>query len=68
MVTTGGANSYYQTPAYYIGFLNTATVNGVTTTYYQIDAVGYGGSSNTAAVVESTYQVQANSPCLSCAQ
>jgi type IV pilus assembly protein PilX len=65
---TGGAGTYYSNPAYYIGFLNTATVNGVTTTYYQIDAVGYGGSANTAAVVESTYQVQANSPCLSCAQ
>jgi type IV pilus assembly protein PilX len=68
MSTTGGAGTYYDNPAYYIGFLNTATVNGVTTTYYQIDAVGYGGSANTAAVVEATYQVQANSPCLSCAQ
>jgi type IV pilus assembly protein PilX len=57
--TSGGFNTYYQSPGYYIGFLNTATVNGVTTTIYQIDAVGYGGSSNTAAVVEATYQVQA---------
>jgi type IV pilus assembly protein PilX len=55
---TSGPGAYYLIPAYYIGFLNTATVNGVTTSIYQIDAVGYGGSANTAAVVESTYRVQ----------
>jgi type IV pilus assembly protein PilX len=58
MALPTGVGAYYQVPAYYIGFLNTATVNGVTTTIYQIDAVGYGGSPNTAAVVETTYQVQ----------
>jgi len=56
--TTGGQNTYYTWPVYYIGFLNTATVNGVLTNIYQIDAVGYAGSANTAAVVEATYQVQ----------
>jgi type IV pilus assembly protein PilX len=55
---TSGQGAYYKNPAFYVGFLNTAIVNGVSTTIYQIDAVGYGGSSNTAAVVESTYQVQ----------
>jgi type IV pilus assembly protein PilX len=66
MVTTGVGNSiggqgtYYTNPAFYIGFLNTAIVNGVSTTIYQIDAVGYGGSGNAAAVVEATYQVQAS--------
>jgi type IV pilus assembly protein PilX len=53
-----GAGAYYKVPAFQIGFLNTATVNGITTTIYQIDAVGYGGSANTAAVVESTYRVR----------
>jgi type IV pilus assembly protein PilX len=64
MVTTGntggGQGTYYNNPAFYIGFLNTAMVNGVSTTIYQIDAVGYGGSGNAAAVVEATYQVQAS--------
>jgi type IV pilus assembly protein PilX len=55
---SGGQGTYYNNPAFYIGFLNTSTANGVTTNIYQIDAVGYGGSANTAAVVESTYQVQ----------
>ena len=58
---TGGQGTYYTNPAFYIGFLNTAIVNGVSTTIYQIDAVGYGGSGNAAAVVEATYQVQASS-------
>lgn len=56
---TTGTGSYYKNPAYYIGFI-TSTNNpatGFTTSFYQIDAVGYGGSSNTAAVVEATYQI-----------
>jgi type IV pilus assembly protein PilX len=56
---TSGVGSYYKNPAYYIGFI-TSTNNaatGFTTSFYQIDAVGYGGSSNTAAVVEATYQI-----------
>jgi type IV pilus assembly protein PilX len=56
----GGQGTYYTNPGFYIGFLNTAMVNGVSTTIYQIDAVGYGGSGNAAAVVETTYQVQAS--------
>ncbi len=57
-VASSGQNTYITNPVFYIGFLNTATVNGVTTSIYQIDSVGYAGSANTAAVVESTYQVQ----------
>jgi type IV pilus assembly protein PilX len=56
---TTGQGSYYKNPAYYIGFI-TSTNNpatGFTTSFYQIDAVGYGGSSSTAAVVEATYQI-----------
>ena len=54
----GGSNTYSQTPMFYIGFLSTGTANGVITNVYQIDAVAYGGSANTSAVVEATYQVQ----------
>jgi type IV pilus assembly protein PilX len=58
-IATSGAGNYYTVPAYYIGFI-TSTNNpatGFTTSFYQIDAVGYGGSSSTAAVVEATYQI-----------
>jgi type IV pilus assembly protein PilX len=58
-VAASGAGNYYKVPAYYIGFI-TSTNNpatGFTTSFYQIDAVGYGGNSSTAAVVEATYQI-----------
>jgi type IV pilus assembly protein PilX len=49
------AGSYAQIPMFYIATLG---VNGNgSATIYQIDAVGYGGNSNTVAVVESTYEV-----------
>jgi type IV pilus assembly protein PilX len=55
----GGAGNYYASPEFYITFLGTAAdKQGVV---YQIDAVGYGGSADTAAVVESTYEVGAAS-------
>jgi type IV pilus assembly protein PilX len=63
---SGGANNYYANPAYYIGYLGSATNNRVTSNYYQIDAVGYGGSADTAAVVESTYMTSTSTTCLSC--
>jgi type IV pilus assembly protein PilX len=56
--TLGGFNTYSQTPVFYIGFLSTGTANGMITNIYQIDAVAYGGSANTTAVVEATYQTQ----------
>jgi type IV pilus assembly protein PilX len=65
-MTTTGAGSYYQVPAYYIGLLGSATQNRITTTYYQIDAVGYGTSPDTAAVVEATYMTTSSAACLSC--
>jgi hypothetical protein len=33
---------------------------------YQVDAVGYGGTLSTAAVVESTYAVYTSSGCPGC--
>jgi type IV pilus assembly protein PilX len=54
----GGQGAYFKNPAFYIGFLG-ATPSGLGT-IYQIDAVGYGGSVDTAAVVEATYVVQSS--------
>ena len=52
---TSAANTYGASPAFYIGILGPAADGqGIV---YQIDAVGYGGTQNTVAVVESTYEV-----------
>jgi len=61
----GGIGNYYQTPMYYITYLGPAGTQG---SIYQIDAAGYGGSADTAAVVESTYKVVTNVQCLDCTQ
>jgi len=54
----GGQGAYYKNPAFYIAFLGLSP-SGLGT-IYQIDAVGYGGSVDTAAVVEATYIVQSS--------
>jgi type IV pilus assembly protein PilX len=56
--TAGGQNTYYGTPTFYIAFLGPSP-NGLGNVF-QIDAVGYGGSVDTAAVVEATYIVQSS--------
>jgi type IV pilus assembly protein PilX len=59
LTTAGGVNTYYQTPVFYISYLG-LTATSTTSNYqllYQVDAVGYGGSANAVAVVESTYYV-----------
>jgi len=57
--TAPTAGTYWQSPVFYISYLGIGTgSNGATGSVYQIDSVGYGGSPNTAAVVESTYIVQ----------
>jgi type IV pilus assembly protein PilX len=59
MNTAGGVNTYYQTPVFYVSYLG-LTASSTTSNYqllYQVDAVGYGGSANAVAVVESTYYV-----------
>jgi type IV pilus assembly protein PilX len=53
--TTGGAGNYYLRPRFYISFLG--LVKGGLANLYQVDAVGYGGTPNAVAVVESTYMV-----------
>jgi type IV pilus assembly protein PilX len=60
---SAGQGNYYSSPQFYITFVGATTTQG---NIYQIDAVGYGGSPDTAAVVESTYKVQTNVQCLSC--
>ncbi len=56
VTTTVGPGTYYAKPTFYIAYLG-ASPNGLGNVY-QIDAVGYGGNADTAAVVESTYIVQ----------
>jgi Tfp pilus assembly protein PilX len=57
--TNYAAGSYYDYPLFYISYLGIGTApTGGKGNLYQIDAVGYGGTANTAAVVESTYIVQ----------
>ncbi len=57
-VTTVGSDYYYSTPIFYIAFLGTTP--GGLGSVYQIDAAGWGGTANTAAVVESTFLVQSS--------
>jgi type IV pilus assembly protein PilX len=58
-VGTNGPNLYYTNPSYYVSFIaglyNQTT--GVSTNTYTIDALGYGGTANSLAEVESTYIV-----------
>jgi type IV pilus assembly protein PilX len=57
--TTTQAASYYAAPMFYITDLGPAPAALCSTggEVYQIDALGYGGTINTVAVVESTYVV-----------
>jgi type IV pilus assembly protein PilX len=56
--STGVLNSYYEAPRFYISFVSTSNpMPNITTNIYQIDAVGYGSSPNSVAVVESGYVV-----------
>ena len=59
--TPSKAGTYYvQSPMFYIAYLNGSydKSSGTLTNNYRVDAAGYAGTSNTVAVVESTYQVQ----------
>jgi type IV pilus assembly protein PilX len=55
VTTMSAAGTYYSTPMFYITYLG-VTPNALGAVY-QIDAVGYGGSPNSVAVVEAFYQV-----------
>ena len=58
--------TYYATPMFYISDMGNSGDPSIPGRIYQIDAVGYGGTSNTAAVVESTYAVYTPFSCPSC--
>ena len=53
--------SYASAPTFYISDLGPSPEGSSPGEIYQIDAVGYGGNSNTVAVVESTYVVSTSS-------
>ena len=59
-ISTSGSDPYYQVPMFYIAFLNGTydKQSGTQINNYRIEASGYGGTTNTVAVVESTYQAQ----------
>jgi type IV pilus assembly protein PilX len=59
------AGSYAQIPVFYIADLG-ASATDAGSEVYQIDAVGYGGNTNTVAVVESTYEVGSGVTCKTC--
>lgn len=52
---TGGAGTYYADPQVYIQYLGMSP-NGQGQ-IYEVTALGYGGTSNAVAVVQSTYQI-----------
>jgi type IV pilus assembly protein PilX len=59
MVNTNAAHdTYVRAPTFYVTDLGTPAGGGPGVVY-QIDAVGYGGTDNSVAVVESTYLVSA---------
>jgi type IV pilus assembly protein PilX len=57
--TSGGANTVYQLPRYYIQYVGlVADSNGtVDGTLYKITAAGYGGNANAVAIVQAYYRV-----------
>ena len=59
-VGSGGVDTYYSLPAFNISFLYAPPFDTQTktqTSFYQVDALGYGGTSGAASVVESLYEV-----------
>jgi type IV pilus assembly protein PilX len=55
------ANTYFGAPTFYISDAGVSVDASAPGEVFQIDAVGYGGNGNTAAVVESTYAVYSSS-------
>lgn len=58
---TQTAGSYYAAPVFYITDLGTYAGDS-TKEVYQIDALGYGATANTVAIVESTFVIGAGGP------
>ena len=57
------SNTYSKAPAFYIQYMGAAPDGGIV---FKIDAVGYGGSPLSVAVVESTYEIASAVPCKTC--
>ena len=53
--------TYYATPSFYISDMGPSIDPNIPGEIYKVDAAAYGGTSNTAAVVESTYAVYTSS-------
>lgn len=60
--TTGTIGSYYSTPMFYITDLGQWPIVNPKGELYQIDALGWGGTPNAVAVVESTYLISTPGP------
>ena len=58
--------TYFSAPTFYITDMGASADANIPGEIYQVDAVGYGGNSNTVAVVESTYAVYTASACRGC--
>jgi type IV pilus assembly protein PilX len=57
--TTSVYGTYSNVPGFYISYLSSSPPGaGIYSSIYQVDAVGYGASTNSVAVVESTYSIQ----------
>jgi type IV pilus assembly protein PilX len=61
-IASSGVGTYSQIPQFYISYLGASpsVTGGI---IYLVDAVGYGGSPSSVAVVESTFLVQSNVTC-----
>jgi type IV pilus assembly protein PilX len=64
--TTGGNNTYYGYPQFYLEYLGPAP--NASGQVYQVTALSYGSTPNTVAVVQSTYKLSSNTKCLSCTE
>jgi type IV pilus assembly protein PilX len=64
VTSTSGAGTYYEPPMFYISYLGNPTVGQGEV--FKIDAAGFGASTDSVAVVESTYVVGSEVNCLSC--
>lgn len=54
---SGGAGLYYDHPQYFVVYLGTDPRSSCQAKIYQITALGYGGTSGTVSVVQSTYEL-----------
>ena len=58
--------TYFKPPMFYITDMGASGDPSIPGEVYQVDALGYGGNSNTVAEVESTYAVYTSSACRGC--